>query len=143
MAALLPCCMVRPETLTFMPLLIVNAVTALLPSTANELAPGPAIVRLLAIVNVPPVSVIVAGSATLNPIVSAALATVIASRSVQVDEQLPGPLSAVELTVIVAACAGRGVASSGRQTRVSRISSEIDGTNRRYCQRRMRHSLLS
>src|SRR5438046_655014 len=127
--------MVSPEMLTVPPL-IVKMVVPLLPSTASELAPGPAIIKLLAMVNVPPVSVIV--PVTEKLIVSPALAAAMASRSVQVDAQLPGPLSAVELTVIVAACAGRGVASSGRQISATRRSSEIDGTNLRYGQRRMR-----
>src|SRR5579871_561884 len=116
--------MVKLLILAVKPLASVITVEAWLPSIASRLAPGPRMVTFLLINKVLPLSTMlpVMAKKMLSPEVAA---TVMASRSVQVDVQLPGPLSALELTRTVAARAGCGVVSKGRQISAAKIRSEM------------------
>src|SRR5262249_7786816 len=118
----LPCCTVTPEIVTVAAVLIKNTAVGLFPSTANQPAPRPLLIRFLSTVSrVLLVGVIV--PVRPNVIVSRGAAAAIAARSVQFEASghVP-PLSPVEVTVMVAAWAGRGIASSGRLIRLARMS---------------------
>jgi len=102
--------MVRSETETVIPAGTTKIRTALFPLKVKFDSPGPEIVRFLEIVSWD-ANVMVAGYGRLKSIISPGAASIIACRRV------PAPLSAVLLTVIVAAIeilAEKNVKSKGQ-----------------------------